>query len=503
MRRTPPPAARALSLFALFAVAGLHLPAHAQAWLMPGDRDVREAVERLVDERVLNLPLLSWPLPRAELHDALAAIRADESAGRRRLSAGQAAAVTRLEARLGEPRREWWVAAGDPTDLRGFADAPRESGELGAAARWGGTGVLSGELRARLVLDAADGQELRADGSYAAALTGNWIWSAGFVDRWWGAGQEGSLEFSTNARPVFSLSVDRASSQPFETRWLRWLGPWTIGTFIGALEGHRPDSNHALLWGARAAFRPLPGLEIGVSRNAQFCGDKPPCSLDAFWDVVFGNDNAGENVDAADEPGNQLATYELRWAGRLGRVPLGVYVQRTGETIDNDFPRPLRSLNLVSLSTWGESEDGDRWRAHIEASTTTCADLDDVEAPDCGYENGVFTAGYRYRGRVLGHSTDSDTRQYAAGLQLATPANWYLSATLRRAEVNRVGGTPQVNHLLAPNGPELWWLGEGAVTGPLGGGEISASFGLQHRRVEASGATDLDPVGYLRWTQRF
>jgi choline-sulfatase len=79
-------------------------------------------------------------------------------------------------------------------------------------------------------------------------------------------------------------------------------------------------------------------------------------------------------------------------------------------------PFTLRSLTLVGFSTWGEMPKGARWRANVEYSSTICADFDDVDQLDCAYENGVFTAGYRYRGRVMGHSTDSDSRQWALGL---------------------------------------------------------------------------------------
>jgi Capsule assembly protein Wzi len=430
-------------------------------------------------------------------------VRAAIDAARRdgRVAPAQEPLVSRVEAALAPARREWSAAAGDPSDLRVFEDAPRESGELGFRQSWRDSERVAAVLRLRVALDPADGQHLRPDGSHATARAGNWLATAGWQDRWWGGGREGSLQLSSNARPVFAFSLDRETSRPFETRWLSWIGPWTFGTFMGALEGNRPDSNHALLWGLRAAFRPLPGLEFSLTRNAQFCGDKPPCGFGAFRDVVLGNDNQGENVLAADEPGNQLATYEMRWGGRIRAVPLSLYVQRTGETIDNQFPRPLRSLNLISLSTWGDTSANSRWQAHVEFSTTTCADFDDAESANCAYENGVFTAGYRYRGRVLGHSTDSDSRQWAVGMLLDEGSRSWM-ARLRRAEINRVGAVPQSNHLLS-TGPQLWWVAEGLLKQPFRGGNVELALGLEHRKDRLTDDTDLEPRGYLRWTQAF
>lgn len=471
--------------------------AGAGDWTDTGDTALRMAVEQLVDERVFDMPVLSWPIADAELRRSL-----DAAEARGLLNPAQQGALERVRRALEPSQREWFVAAGEPTDLRVFDDAPRESGELGVTARWTGNPRYSAQLRLTATIDPQDGQSLRPDGSYVTARTGNWLWSAGWQERWWGGGQEGSTQLSSNARPVFALSFDRETSRPSESRWFSWLGPWTVGTFIGALENRRSDSNHALLWGFRAAARPLPGLEFSITRNAQFCGDKPPCSPKAFWNVVSGNDNAGENVAAADEPGNQLATYEGRWAGHIGRLPLALYFQNTGETIDNKFPRPLRTMTLASIGTWGDTASGLRWRAHLEFSTTTCADFDDAQTADCAYENAVFSAGYRYRGRVLGHSTDSDSRQWALAITTSGAAGASWSATVRRAEINRIGATPSLTHTLAP-GPQTWWVGEGRHSRDLLGGVLDASVGVEYRRDDRTHDTSLEPVGYLRWTRPF
>ena len=483
-------------VYALTVASGLARAA-SPAWIVPGDETLRDAVERLVDERVIDIPLLSWPISHAELRTAI-----DLARTRRRVSAANEGTVARIEFALAPAGSTWFFFFFDPSDLRTFDDAPRATAEVGMRTRWSAeSGELAAVLQVRAVADPADHQYLRPDGSYVMDRQGNWLVSAGWQDRWWGGGRDGSLQLSSNARPVFALSLDREVSTPFETRWLSWMGPWSFGTFFGALENHRSDSNHALLWGARAAIRPLPGFEFSITRNAQFCGDKPPCGVGAFWDVLTGRDNVGENVSASKEPGNQLATYEARWGGRIGGVPVSLYFQNTGETIDNKIPRPLRSLGLYSISTWGERPSGARWRAHIEFSTTTCSDFNYAQSADCAYENGLFTAGYRYRGRVLGHSTDSDSRQFVVGLLYAQGAQSW-TARLRRAEINRIGGVPQVNQLLA-KGPERWWVGEGVFKRPLARGEFELAGGLEYHQDLLTDSARLEPKGYLRWTQAF
>ena len=89
--------------------------------------------------------------------------------------------------------------------------------------------------------------------------------------------------------------------------------------------------NEARLFGIRGSFRPPnTGLEIGISRTAQWCGDGRPCNLGTFGDLLVGNDNRGVNVDPADEPGNQLGGFDIRW--RLPKqMPAALYMQWIGE----------------------------------------------------------------------------------------------------------------------------------------------------------------------------
>jgi hypothetical protein len=168
------------------------------------------------------------------------------------------------------------LAGAEPSPLRGFEDSPRESGEASAAVI-GSAGRYAARLQVTAVADAAEGQTLRADGSYASARFGNVAVTAGLREQWWGPGWEGSLILGTDARPIPSLTVERVLADPFETPWLRWLGPWRATASVGQEEGGstardgrlpmRPDTK---FFAARFAFKPKPWLEIGLSRSAQF-----------------------------------------------------------------------------------------------------------------------------------------------------------------------------------------------------------------------------------------
>ncbi len=81
-----------------------------------------------------------------------------------------------------------------------------------------------------------DGQEFRPDGSYVGVNFGNYMLSAGFMERWWGPGWDNSLILSTNARPIPSVTLERNYTDPFKSKWLSWIGPWRASIAMGRAE---------------------------------------------------------------------------------------------------------------------------------------------------------------------------------------------------------------------------------------------------------------------------
>jgi hypothetical protein len=493
-----------------------------EPWLAPGNLQARHDIQLLVDQGVIELPTSAWPIAVSDLAAALekvdergpstatGASAQDTAAATPEpplLSAAQLAALHRLRGLAAEGSLEYGfgiAGAARPTDLRGFADTPREEGEISLyAASFLGT-RFGGRLEFTAAANPADDRNWRLDGSYAAVALGNWIVTAGQQDRWWGPGWEGSLILSNNARPVPAISLDRAVSEPFESRWLSWLGPWRVTTFMGRMEGDRDDYAHPLLWGLRVQVMPLDGLEIALERTAQWCGEGRSCSWDDFWNLFSGNDNAGENVDAEDEPGNQLAGWTIRWASPIGDAPYALYNQHTGETIDNKIPRPYRSFDIYGVETWGESRSGGSWRAGFEYAGTRCGGTENGEKLwDCAYNNNIFTPdGYRYYGRPLGHSMDGDGEMYSARFVHVDAAAHTFSAVLRYTLINEGGGQPDLRHSIAP-GPEDWISADFSYRRMLGTGWVEAGVGVDDRSSEWSGNDATLGRAYLTWQRPF
>lgn len=414
------------ALLAMSAVpcAALPLAAGAQAlpFLPAGDARLRHELQLAVDDG--RVPLGStWPIPSFDVPaDERDALRSHEQPG------------TSADA--------GWFANGaaKPTRVRSFTDTPRENGELGVQAGWAAGDYAGGVFRLAYAFDPEDGMHYRFDDSYLAWRIGNWWLTAGLQERWWGPGHDGSLILSNNARPMPQLAIERASAKAPVWRWLKWVGPYRWSSFMGRMEDRRVDFPHPYVWGLRFTMRPFDsGLELGFSRTAQWC--RPGvCGFSAFKDVVLGRDNRGENVAANQEPGNQLAGYDLRY--RVPRTNFAIYYQGNGESIDNGNWRPRILTQLVGAELWsGSSAGGASWRTFVEFAGTTCGEWGSGRPAGagfgCAYENGLFTGGYRFRGRVMGHSVDRDAQLYTLGGLYIDTAGRSWEVRVRKGTLNR------------------------------------------------------------------
>jgi hypothetical protein len=333
---------------------------------------------------------------------------------------------------------------------------------------------MSYRLQATVVGNPDDDQTVRADGSYAGVAFGNWMLAASAVDRWWGPGWDGSLILSSNARPVPAVVVNRNVSSAPQTRWLRWVGPWSATALMGQLE-HDRDVPDALLFGARVAFRPVPSLEIGLSRTAQWCGEGRPCDLSTFWNLLVGNDTVGVTTTRPEEPGNQLAGADLRWTGGPHGRHYAVYGQMIGEDISGGAPSKF--TGLYGVEYWGRLERMNAsYRVHLEGVDTAVNFL----GPDkfnTAYEHTIYTDGYRYRGRAIGDSLDNDGRMLSFGAIFIVNHGRTWNALLQYANVNR-DDSEKGPHSVSATAARISGIEVGHGR-PLGPGTLKLSLGYE------------------------
>jgi len=471
-------------------------PARADAgWFESGDASLRMDLQLLNDAGVIRLPVNTWPVPRAAVQYAIAqakphfAVNAAVSSALERV---RARAAPRDAARLGA-----WVSGGEAGLLRDFDSFARESAELGAHGDIE-SGRFAASVRVAGVADPADDEALRVDGSHATVQLGNWLLSAHTLERFWGPSHESSLILSNNARPMPTLMVERAEARPFRSKLLSWLGPWRMSFGVSQMEASREDIDSPLFMAWRVEIMPFRDIELGFSRTAQFCGKQLECTLDVFGNLLAGNDNVGFDATPDNEPGNQMAGFDIRWNSPIGNFPYSVYAQYIGE--DESSYLPAKFLSQLGAEVWKPIGSG-MLQMFAEYSSTTCS-ANTSRGPyyNCAYNQGRFgVEGYRYRGRVIGHTTDADSETYSLGATYATAGGDLWSATARNSWLNHDGVDFRDTVSAVPakyNALEVGWRGR------AWGETLSVDLGAES--LEPLGADrSIEPYGFVRWTHEF
>jgi capsule assembly protein Wzi len=468
--------------------------ANSDPWLAPGDAAVRSDILMLADAGVLNGPVTTWPISWPDI--ARDVLGTDE----RGLDEATANALLRIRRRARDASAFGFAGAGirasgayQPHTLREFADEPREEGELALRASWL-TDHLAINLQGSCVVDPDDGKDLRADGSYVGVNFGNFMLSAGLMERWWGPGWDSSLILSTNARPIPTVTLERNYTDPFKSKWLSWIGPWRASIAMGRAEIEGVAVTGVRFFAARVNFKPRRWLEFGLTRTAQWCGGDRACDWDTFVDMVIGNDNQVTGGEVSEEqPGNQMAGYDMRLSSPWRHLPLAFYTQWIGE--DEAGGLPAKFIGQFGLESWGGSRFG-AWRARLEYSDTACNFTREKPLFGCAYRHPIYPQGYAYRGRIIGDSMDDDSRRYTLAGLLTRANGDFFSLTLRRVELNRDGGEHAISDVpLDVDNVELRY------SRGLGAGTVSLGIGYEDpaTRPDASSGAH----GFISWQQGF
>jgi len=488
------------SLLLVIAGCWLMVTAEAEPWAGPGNTRLRNDLQLLNDTGVINIPLTAWPVPWGDIYISLAEGRISGLSPDVRAAYSRVRSLARDELADGRALFEFAVGgAENPRIVRSFENTPREEGEITAGVSWVGE-RFAFNLRGTYVDNPLDGDDVRPDGSYVGMALGNWMLTAGWQERWWGPGRDGGTILSTNARPMPSIGIQRIASLPSESKWFRWMGPWTLTSFMGHMDDERVIKD-GLLWGFRFSMRPLRGLEIGLSRAAQWCGDGRDCDLKTFLRLLNGSDNREANVDPEDEPGNQLGGIDIRWT--LPRqTPLALYMQWIAEDTRKTGSQLHHWLRQVGVEYWGTIGDASH-RTHIEvvdSSARLGAFGEGSPVANSAYNHSIFLTGYRYNGRSIGHSMDGDGLSYSLGSTLVQSAGQTWNLSLRHIEINR-RGSPDSRHTLSATPQELTDI-QISHERLFAFGRIYAGIGYSRLVDELTGQQSSEVSGFVRWSSQ-
>ena len=494
------------------------LPPPSQVWAQVGDGRFRSDVELLADSGVIDLPLNDWPIPMADIARVMDKVDPDKLA-----QPALRAAYERIENAIRPSNADFLhlnavgLAAGHPGLLRDYDTPGREDGGASAQVvdygyRW------AAELNFTYAVDPRDGQPFRLDGSNITARFGNWLLSLNTLDKWWGPSYETSLILSNNARPMPALVLDRATSAPLDVPFLRWLGPWRFIVYFATEEGHRPDIDNSLFFGNRLSWRPLRFLEIGLERTTQWCGkyanvateaaSPRDCNLTMLRNVLIGNDTT-QYASASEKPGHAEAGYEARLNSPWRQVPLALYLQFIGN--DEIHHLPARLMKQQGVESWFNFANGDTVKGFLEYSDSTCGAERSgpgfivASGPQtgpqygCAYTNGVFFAGYTYRGLNIADSAGADSILRTLGLRWDRSAGDEWQLKLQSGHFDR-GDLVNEYDLVSPFGSSLYDSGQVEYRRPLFGGNLFVQLGIE-RQSPSEVIGNGHGFGYVTWSK--
>ncbi|MDF1644204.1 MAG: capsule assembly Wzi family protein [Pseudomonadales bacterium] len=414
---------------------------NAAPWTPTEDLRLRVELQRVTDAGLIQIPLTSWPIPWADIEYALNHQSDDmiqpelekslqsslnyirkELAKNYKIGGESALRNTTYEASV----------ANTSSLFNSFGHAVEQEAIVALGTEWNGE-ILSAGIEIQYASNPIDERNWRFDGSYVAARLGNWNLAVGATERWWGPGWQSSLILSNNPRPVPAISFSRAVSHAPKSKWLHWIGPWHLISFIGQLEQDRfiPE---AKLFGMRFSFKPFPNFEFGFSRTAQFGGVGRSQTLGDLGRVFIGKDE-----NQAGGPGNQLGGFDARFSWMVFETSGALYGQLIGE--DEAGFLPSKYIFLAGLELSGVPINRSYLSLFFEYSDTLSGRIVNDERPNTAYGHSVYRSGYHYRSRPIGSSFDNDSRSITLGAMLVNNEGGLWKVAISQLDLNTDGIT--------------------------------------------------------------
>lgn len=430
---------RVSKLLKVIAICGiplfLALPIQGQAqtvpWAEVGDRVLRSDIEILSARGLIIGLVTTWPIPAGQLKPLLNNARLQNEPEYVQRAASRV--VSYLRGKYANEDVSGFAQArvtNAPNVVRDFGAIARDQADVRVGADWADENLaVSLRVGAQTRFD-GDQKVGAVDGTAASGVLGNIKLYGGWVDQWYGPGWDSSLILSNNARPFPKIGLMRENPTAFETPWLSWLGPWQVNFFVGLLDGPRVATNTAMA-SLRVTLAPINGLEIALTRMTQFCGKGHPCNP-ANAAFHFRNDDASINET------NDEATIEVKGSINAGFLSISPYMQLMNEDTGPFTHSDTSYLFGTSLAApFGDR--GAHWRVTTEYTDTVAT----LNAFDFGqvvhgvsYNNLGYVDGFRYRGRSLGFSLDSDSRLASLAGQLTDSNGWTYRAVYRLAKIS-------------------------------------------------------------------
>lgn len=253
---------------------------------------------------------------------------------------------------------------------------------------------------------------------YGVATFINLELTVGRDELWWGPGRHGGLILTTNAEPFYMVKA--STVRPVVLPWVfSRLGLIKPTLFITRLERERtfPRAN---IFGMRVELKPVPGLNIAVSRTLLFGGEGKRSLGPRDWFNMF---VAADSEEHGDSPtnGDQLASVDLSYVflNDLKFLPfraVKLYTEWGAEDSSGTTRSPTGKANV-----YGVLVDAPFMLPGVDLRVEWANTARSARYGPLWYEHGVYQTGYRYKGRVVGHHMGGDSRDLFVKLRYFAP----------------------------------------------------------------------------------
>lgn len=391
------------------AATGFSLSSIAAPWLDTTDNYLRQSLQTLSHAGLIKGPVNTYPIMWLN-------IAADLQQAQDHYPQDIAFALAHVRSALTINQQDYIAgiklkASSDPSLYQSFGESYFEEASASVFKEYlGNKWAAKTQINYRKFdNDGSREQNVTYDGSYLAAILGNWVLAADQIPLWWGPGQQTALLLSNNARPLPAVRLTRHNWQATDNRWFNWLGPWTFTTFFGIGE-HATDISQIRYWGARFSARPLPQLEVGLSRISQWGGQGLDNSFGAWKDMLLLQDSTD------DRYADNMASLDLTYHTRLLERPLSLYMELAD---DNGTDRLSKPMQLFGVRTFVGNENGIH-TLNLEWSDTYIRCDDAQQAGQCAYSGNLYPQGYRRYNRIIGSGYGNDAKILSSGYRYQT-----------------------------------------------------------------------------------
>jgi hypothetical protein len=186
--------------------------------------------------------------------------------------------------------------------------------------------------------------QFRLMDTYVSSNLANWMFSFGKQTLWWSPDYSNAFLMSDNAGPIYMFRVSREA--PFTIPGLsRVLGPMKIDLFVGKLAETQFPAR-PLVHGEKLSFKPLPGLEVGFTRTAEFGGVSRAITPLAIFRSYFSLTNSVFFPPGVANPGKRMSGFDFNYRIPGLRNWLSVY----SDSMATDNTSPFADFGRAAIA---------------------------------------------------------------------------------------------------------------------------------------------------------